>query len=121
MKRPARSPTFLLEDMLLAMDRVAEYVAGLTLEMFLADPKTHDAVVRNLEIIGEAAKRLPLEVRALTPQLPWAQMYRLRNIVSHEYFGVDGKMIYRVATDHLPGNRRDVAALLVSLPPESST
>lgn len=117
MKKPVRNPYYLLEDMLLAMDRVGQYTAGLTLVMFVADSKTYDAVVRNLEIIGEAAKRLPLAIQEMAPQLPWSQMYRLRNIVSHEYFGVDSKMIYRVATEHLPGNRRDVAALLAQLPP----
>lgn len=63
-----------------------------------------DAVIRNFEIIGEAAKKLSPEFKTKYPQIPWSEMYRLRNRVTHEYFGVDYKIIWRIATEYLPEN-----------------
>lgn len=52
-----------------------------------------DVVVRNIEVLGEAAKKVPLSVQQVYPQLPWSQMYRMRNRISHEYFGLDHSII----------------------------
>ena len=75
------------------MDRIAEYIEGYTFIKFKQDYKTVDAVIRNFEIIGEAAKNLPEDFKTIHSDLPWSEMYLLRNKVSHEYFGVDYDII----------------------------
>ena len=71
-----------LEDMLLAMNRIAEYIAGLHFHGFKQDYKTVDAVIRNFEIIGEVSKKIPDFIKKKYPDVPWAEMYLLRNKVS---------------------------------------
>lgn len=77
------------------IDLIKDYTSGLTQESFLADRKTQDAVVRNLEIIGQALKDYGID--ALTekrPDVPWSQITGMRNILAHEYLGVDMVMIW---------------------------
>jgi uncharacterized protein with HEPN domain len=76
-----------LEDLLLAMNRIAEYIEGMSFIDFKRDYKTVDAVIRNFEIIGEASKNISSEIKERHTEVPWAEMYLLRNKVSHEYFG----------------------------------
>jgi len=101
-----------LEDMLLAMDRIAEYVHALTFSQFIEDYKTVDAVVRNFEVIGEASAKLPNELKMEYPEIPWKEMYLLRNKVSHEYFGIDYEILWDVAINYLPENRKQIEGLL---------
>lgn len=86
------------------MSRIQEYISGLTLKTFQQDHKTVDAVIRNFEVIGEATKNLPKSVQERYPDTPWSAMYRLRNRLTHEYFGIDHEIIWRIATEYLPGN-----------------
>lgn len=102
-----------LEDLLLAMTRIAEYIEGLSFDDFKRDYKTADAVILNFEIIGEASKNIPLEIKEKYPEAHWAEMYLLRNKVSHEYFGVDYEIIRDVASGHLPHNRTQIAPILL--------
>ena len=67
---------------------IREYLKGIDYESFARDKKTRDAVVRNLEVIGEAAGRLPESVRSAAPNIKWRKIMALRNILAHEYFGV---------------------------------
>ena len=78
-----------LEDILISINRISEYIEGFTFTSFKKEFKTVDAVIRNFEIIGEAAKNVPANLKQKYPDVPWEEMYRLRNKVSHEYFGVD--------------------------------
>jgi len=96
------------------MERIARYCDGLDFAAFCANELVVDAVVRNLEVIGEAAKKVPLPVQQAHPQLPWSQMYRMRNRISHEYFGLDLATIWRVATAHLPLNYLDLLQVLTT-------
>jgi len=102
-----------LEDLLLAMTRISEYIEGYSFEEFKKDFKTVDAVIRNFEIIGEAAKNLPQEIREKYPNIPWNEMYLLRNKVSHEYFGVDYEIIWDVASNYLPLNKPQIEEILI--------
>ncbi len=97
------------------MNRVKEYIAGLDFQKFKWDYKTVDAVIRNFEIIGEATKNLPSDLKEKYPSIPWEEMYRLRNRISHEYFGIDYEIIWDIATRHLPTNCEDVKAVLLDL------
>jgi uncharacterized protein with HEPN domain len=97
-----RAVPVLLEDMLRATERSLGYVDGYTFEAFLADSRTFDAVLRNLEVLGEAAAQVPVEFRSNHADLPWRQMVGLRNVVIHRYFAVDPETIWTIVTRQLP-------------------
>ncbi len=109
-----RAYLLFLEDMQASMERIGRYCAGLDFAAFCANELVIDGVVRNIEVLGEAAKKVPLVVQELYPQLPWSQMYRMRNRISHEYFGLDLATIWRVATEHLPRNYPDLLLALAA-------
>jgi uncharacterized protein with HEPN domain len=92
----SRDWTFFLEDIQESCARVLRYTQGMTSEQFRADDKTYDAVVRNLEVIGEAAKGLPDDVRAMMPDIEWNKATGLRNIVAHAYFGINNEILWDV-------------------------
>lgn len=71
-----------------------------------------DAVIRNFEIIGEASKKLPVRIKEQNPDIPWEEMYYLRNKVSHEYFGIDYEIIWDVAKNYLPKNKDQIDGLI---------
>lgn len=101
-----------LEDIRIAMNRIAEYIDGLTFIEFRHDYKTVDAVIRNFEIIGEASKNLPADFKEKHAEVPWDEMYLLRNKVSHEYFGVDYEIIWDVALNYIPENKNQIDEIL---------
>jgi uncharacterized protein with HEPN domain len=112
LKPSERDPILYLEDIVLSMQRVQEYIAELNFYEFKRDYKTVDAVIRNFEIIGEASKNLPQEIKDKNTNIPWQEMYRLRNRISHEYFGIDYEIIWNILTEQLPQNLNDTVALL---------
>ena len=112
MKTEDRTYLMFLEDILSAMNRIAEYIDGYDFETFKRDYKTVDAVIRNFEVLGEASKNIPLELKQKYHNVPWNEMYLLRNKVSHEYFGVDYEIIWDVATNYLPENRNQIEEIL---------
>lgn len=71
-----------------------------------------DAVVRNFEIIGEASKNIPERIRHKYPSVPWRKMIGLRNLISHEYFGVDYEMIWTITKENLPQNKIDIQMIV---------
>lgn len=98
-----------------AMDRIQRYVEDMTEFTFLDDEKTQDAVVRNFEILGEAAhniERFHAEFAAAHPEVPWALMYTMRNRVSHGYFKVDFELVWKTIRADLPELRAQVSALI---------
>lgn len=91
-----------IQDMLEAIERIQDYTAGMNAVDFCADRKTIDAVIRNLEVIGEAARHVPDEIVAQYPELPWEEMRGMRNILIHEYFGVSVPILWHTVTANLP-------------------
>lgn len=87
-------------------------MAGMTYDTFAADERTRDAVIRNLEIIGEAAGNLPEEVTARAPQIPWRLICDMRNVLAHAYFGVSLKIVWNTATTQVEELEKAVQALL---------
>ncbi len=107
-----RKYKFYLDDILLSMDRIAEYINGLEFKQFKQQYMIVDAVVRNFEIIGEASKHIPLEITSKYPSIPWKKMYGIRNIITHEYFGIDYEVIWEIAKNDLPLNRIELIKLI---------
>ena len=101
-----------LDDILDCCDRVQDYTAGYTYDQFSSDPKTIDAVVRNLEIIGEAVKSLPAEVLEKRPEIAWKQIARFRDNVIHRYFGVRLPIVWNVVESEIGILRTAVHELL---------
>jgi uncharacterized protein with HEPN domain len=102
-KRPI---SLLLSDMLDAIDRIEQYTKEMTFDEFSNDQKSIDAVVRNLEIIGEVANRLPDDFKEKHSSVEWYKVVGLRNRIIHEYFGIDLQIIWQIVHADLPSLRQ---------------
>ena len=90
-----------IEDILTAITRIRAYIQGMSNAEFIVDFKTQDAVVRNLEIIGEAARSLPDDVKVKVTTVDWRKIISLRNVLIHEYFGISLPIIWDVVSNKL--------------------
>jgi uncharacterized protein with HEPN domain len=97
-----RNPILLLDDIIEAATKIKEYIGSYSYEQFIKDSKTTDAVVRNFEIIGEAAKRLPEEFKSQNTEIDWARIRGFRNRIVHDYFGIDYAIVWEIIQDYLP-------------------
>lgn len=104
-----------LEDMLRAVGSIERYTQGMDLESFKHDAKTQDAVARNLEIIGEAAKRIPEEVRAKHPTIDWRPAAGMRDFLIHNYPEVDVEAVWHTVQNDLPAFKRGIESCLTGL------
>ena len=91
-----------LEHMLQAIERICRYTKGKNFEDFIADDMMYYAVVKNIEILGEASNMLNEEFRQAHPKTPWKQVNGMRNYIVHEYFQVDNNVVWDVITNDLP-------------------
>jgi len=96
-----RDPNY-LDDICEAMQRIQRYTASLTYESFLRETIVQDAVVRNLTIIGEAAKRVSAGLRRTHPEIPWRNMAGMRDRLTHDYFGINYDIVWTVAESEVP-------------------
>lgn len=99
---PERNWQLFLRDIMTCIQRIETYVAGLGRKDFFTDQKTMDAVMRNLEIIGEAAKKLPESIKEKYPNMEWRKLAGLRDILIHQYFGIDEDIIWDVLVNKIP-------------------
>ena len=97
-----RSLALLVEDIWESIEKIERYTEGMTQDSFQNDEKTTDAVVRNLEIIGEAASRMPDDFTDQHSEIEWVKIIGLRNRIVHEYFGVDLQIIWQILKKDLP-------------------
>ena len=97
-----RETELLLEDILEATRKILSYTNGMSFDNFINDDKTVDAVVRNFEIIGEAASRVPGDFKSNHPEIEWRRMTGLRNRIIHEYFGVDYATVWKIKEENVP-------------------
>lgn len=107
----SRRGKLFLEDILECMEKIEQYISGLDFEGFNQNQLIIDAVVRNLEVIGEAARNVPEDVRQIDPKIPWKSMIGLRNILIHEYFGIDEQIVWQIVTVNI----RDTKPLIEEL------
>ena len=91
-----------LADIIESAFEVETFIAGMSYDDFFRDKKTINAVIRSLEVMGEAAKRVPEEIRVNYPEIPWKRMAGMRDKLIHEYAGVDLETVWDVATEELP-------------------
>ena len=103
---------FRLEDIVESSALIAVYVQGMSYADWVKDRKTIDAVVRNLQIIGEATNHVPEDVRSRYSDVPWAQLRGMRNILIHEYFGVDTDILWRAVTEDVPRLRKQIQKII---------
>jgi uncharacterized protein with HEPN domain len=97
-----REPQLLIEDIIESGNKILEYTRDLTFDEFANDAKTIDAVIRNFEIIGEAANRLPENFKELHSEIDWYRLRGFRNRIVHHYFGIDYSIVWRLKTHIYP-------------------
>lgn len=100
-----------LDDINDSISKIEGYIIGLDFEKFSGDFKTIDAVVRNLEIIGEAVNNLPEEIKSQNPEISWKEAVGMRNKILHEYFGVDESILWKTITEDLPIFKEQIVKL----------
>ena len=110
-----RSPRILLEDILESIGQIEAYTRELSVSDFGENVQVQDAVIRRLEIIGEAVKGVPRDVTAQYPEVPWSDIAGTRDIVIHEYFRVDLEMAWGMVRQDLPELRRQIERILADL------
>ena len=106
-----RDPLVLLEDIILAIQKIRRYTSQMDHDAFLRDELVIDGVARNLEIIGEATRQVPEDFRRVYSQIPWTQIAGLRNRIVHDYFGLDLEIIWEIIQHDLPEFEKQVRAL----------
>ena len=103
-----RSVDLLIEDLWEAVEKVERYTSGFDHDRFVQDEKTIDSVVRNFEIIGEAAGKLPLEFRDRHPEIPWKKIVGLRHRIVHDYFDIDIEIIWQILERDIPAFKQNL-------------
>jgi len=107
-----KDPLIFIKHILEAIDALESYSKGFSRETLLTDRMRKDAIVRELEIIGEAVKNLPKDFTAKYPQVEWSDIARTRDIIIHRYFGIDLNEIWNIVTKDLPKLKKDISEIL---------
>jgi len=101
-----------IKDILNSILKTEEFIGDMSYRDFIEDDKTSSAVVRKLEIIGEASKNIPKEIRMKYKEVPWSDMAKMRDKITHFYFGVDYEIVWKVIKERLPTLKQQIQKLL---------
>ena len=112
-----RVSTDFLADIVDAISDLDDFIAGMTFEEFCADKKTINACIRSLEVIGEATKKIPAEIRQQQLALPWQAIAGIRDKLIHDYFGVDLTIVWQTIQHDLPPFKLAISSILKNLQP----
>jgi len=104
-----------VEDILTAINEIDDFVKGVTFEDFRKDKKTTNAVIRSMEVIGEAAKNIPKTLREKYKSVPWTKMAGMRNKLIHEYASVDLEIVWQAIKEDFPSVKQLIAEILKKL------
>jgi uncharacterized protein with HEPN domain len=104
-----------LADIVAAMESIERFVEGMTFEEFQQDDKTASAVIRKFEIIGEASRNIPEEVKGKHPDIPWKEMSGMRDRLIHAYFGVDYNLVWITVKNRLPSAKKMIQEILAAM------
>jgi len=107
-----RDYTIYVKDMVAAIESIEAFIAGMGFEEFARDDKTLSAVLRKLEVLGEASKQVPEEIRAKHSDVPWREMAGMRDKLIHFYFGVDEALVWQTITNKIPDVKRRLQSIL---------
>ena len=110
-----REPLLLLEDIIESIQKIKKYTAGLSKDDFLNDDKTVDAVLRNFEIIGEAANRIPDEIREKFLIVNWHRIKGFRNRIVHDYMGIDYEIVWEILEKDLDDLKKQIQGIRDSI------
>jgi uncharacterized protein with HEPN domain len=108
----SRDEIMYLQDIAESCDKILRFTAGLSQPDLIGDDKTYDAVVRNLEIIGEAAKHISEDLRGQMPDIEWRKAAGLRDMLAHAYFGIDNDILWDVVQNKVPQLAKATRAFL---------
>ncbi len=107
-----KNPKIFLEDILESIERIEQYTKNKTKTKFLDDYEKQDAIMKRLEIIGEAVKNIPTGVKKKYPEIPWKDMAGMRDVLIHEYFGVRMERVWDTAKNDIPKLKKQILGLL---------
>jgi len=110
--KPERRYIDFMQDIVDNLQKAESFVNGMDFEEFLDDEKTRYSVIRALEIVGEAVKKVPAAVRQKNPEVPWKDMAGMRDRLIHGYFGVDNEIVWKTANEFAPKMRIEIEAIL---------
>ena len=117
----SRDASLFLEDIAQAAEKIDRSVSQLSFDAFCANDVVFDAVLFNLQVIGEAAKKLPDSVKAAMPEVEWSDAARFRDIIAHHYFALDAQIVWDVVRNRIPEIHAAARALLARLDEEGNT
>ncbi|HHT9132200.1 MAG TPA: HepT-like ribonuclease domain-containing protein [Candidatus Tripitaka californicus] len=116
--KPKRDYKLFVKDIWDSINKIEEFTKGLGFEEFIKDDKTVSAVIRKIEIIGEAARNIPKSIKQKYPQLNWKGMTGMRDKLIHEYFGVDHEILWKVINEDIPSIKPPVKQILEDMEKE---
>ncbi len=107
-----KNPKILLQHILASISAIEKYTQGISKDEFISSPQIQDAVIRNLEIIGEATKKIPHDIKAKHNDVPWKDIAGLRDVLIHDYFSVDTEAVWETIEKDIPQLKQSIEHIL---------